>query len=316
MLPLFAPEPLPLAAKLRTRLEALRRDGIWMGGSSWKYEGWLDQIYGRDRYQVRGRLSQRKFEQECLAEYATVFPTVCGDFSFYQFPVAAFWQKLFAEAPPPFTFALKVPEEITVKLWPRHARYGPRGGSENENFLNAELFESAFLNALSPYRERVGVLIFEFGAFSTITQRPFLARLERFLAVLPAGFRYAVEIRNPEFLSSDYFDTLRAAGAAHVFNAWTRMPELGAQIARPGAFTAGFSVVRALLRQGRPYEQAVEMFSPYQRLQDPNHEGRAAIRDIIRRARREQQPSYIFINNRFEGNAPLTMEAILDEVEE
>ena len=38
---------------------------------------------------------------------------------------------------------------------------------------------------------------------------------------------------------------------AHVFNAWTRMPEIGAQAAMPGAFTADFTVARALLRHGQ-----------------------------------------------------------------
>jgi uncharacterized protein YecE (DUF72 family) len=315
-LPLFAPEPLPAAAQLRGRLEGLAREGVWIGGSSWKYEGWLGQIYERERYLVRGRFSQRKFEQECLAEYATVFPAVCGDFSFYQFPAAALWQKLFADAPPPFRFSLKVPEEITVKQWPRHARYGVRGGAENENFLNAELLRTAFLDALTPYRGRIGVLIFEFGAFASLGELTFLARLERFVRDLPPGFRYAVEIRNPEFLGTAYFSVLAEAGIAHVFNAWTRMPELSAQIRMPGAFTAGFTAVRALLRQGRPYERAVELFAPYSHVQDPNPEGRDAIRNIIRRARREQQPSYIFINNRFEGNAPQTMLAILEEIED
>lgn len=316
-LPLFGEPPeekLPLAAKLQSKLQELAREGVFIGGSSWKYEGWLGQIYRREKYLVRGRFSRRKFEDECLSEYAAIFPIVCGDFSFYQFPSAAYWQRLFVSTPETFRFAFKVPEEITVRTWPRHERYGPRGGMANENFLNAEFFRLAFADALRPYAPRVATLIFEFGAFARLDAGEFLEALDRFLALVPEGFRSSVEVRNPELLGRDYFAVLARHRAAHVFNAWTRMPELSAQIVLPHAFTTDFYVVRALLRQGRSYERAVEMFSPYESVQDPNPEGRAAIRNLIERSKRERQPSYIFINNRFEGNAPKTMEAIVDEL--
>jgi hypothetical protein len=54
------------------------------------------------------------------------------------------------------------------------------------------------------------------------------------------------------------------------------------------------------------------MFTPYQQIQDPNPETRQALRGLISRARERHQPSYIFVNNRLEGNAPQTIEAILD----
>ena len=38
--------------------------------------------------------------------------------------------------------------------------------------------------------------------------------------------------------------------SAHVFNAWTRMPELREQIDMPGAFTADFTVVRGPAEEG------------------------------------------------------------------
>ena len=79
-----------------------------------------------------------------------------------------------------------------------------------------------------------------------------------------------VEIRNPEYLSPAYFDLLSAHNVAHVFNAWTRMPSLADQVQLPGAFTADFTVVRALLAKGRNYEQAVKTFEPYRVIQEPN----------------------------------------------
>ncbi len=313
--PLFDERPPFERERLAAKLAGLASQGILIGTSSWKYEGWLGQIYTRERYLARGGFSRRRFEAECLAEYARTFPVVCGDFSFYQFPSEQYWQRLFASAPPTLQYALKVPEEITAKFFPEHARYGPRAGLPNPAFLDAALFKEGFLGPLSAWRGQIAALIFEFGAFSQKSYahgREFLSDLDAFLAALPEGFRYSVEVRNPEFLGPDYFHCLRGRGVAHVFNAWARMPELGQQIRMPDAFTAGFAICRALLRHGRAYANAVELFSPYEEIKDPNPEGRQAIRDLIAWARDNRRAAFIFVNNRFEGNAPRTIEAIVD----
>jgi uncharacterized protein YecE (DUF72 family) len=299
--------------RLSERLAALAAQDIFIGTSSWKYEGWLGQIYSRDRYLTRGRFSQKRFQDECLREYAQTFPIVCGDFSFYQFPTPEYWRKLFASAPSSLHFAFKVPEDVTVKQFPRHPRYGPRAGSDNATFLNAELFQHAFLDLLAPYRPRIAVLIFEFGTFSRQCfddAAAFLRQLDPFLSAAPRAFRYAIEIRNPEFLAPEYFACLRRYGIAHVFNGWTRMPDIASQMHLRDAYTADFTVSRALLRRSRPYEEAVAKFSPYSHIQDPNPETRDALRLLIGRARDRHEPSYIFVNNRLEGNAPETIEAI------
>jgi uncharacterized protein YecE (DUF72 family) len=310
-LPLFDSPPEFNRDELARRLRALARENILIGTSSWKYEGWFGQIYTRDRYTARGRFSRKRFEQECLAEYAETFPVVCGDFSFYQFPSPEYWSRLFLSAPASLRFALKVPEEVTAEVFPKHTRYGPRAGAENPLFLDAAALRTMFLEPLEPFRERISALIFEFGARSA-PPREFVARLRAFLDALPGTFRYAVEVRNQNYLGERYFDCLREHGAAHVLNAWTRMPPLAAQIAIPGVFTADFTVVRALLRAGRTYEDAVKMFSPYDKVQDENPEARDALRALIRRMREERRAALIFVNNRFEGNAPATIQAITE----
>jgi uncharacterized protein YecE (DUF72 family) len=313
-LPLFA-EPATPRQRLAARLAELAAQGIYLGTSSWKYEGWIGQIYTRERYMTRGRFSEKKFAAECLAEYAEVFPAVGGDFSFYQFPSRDYWRRLFSLAPPHFLFGLKVPEEITVKEWPGHARYGGRAGQANEHFLDADLFQRAFLEPLEPYAQQVGVLIFEFG---TMGKRhyagvaPFAADLRRFLRALPGGWRYSVEVRNKEYLDEPYFDALRECGAAHVFNAWTRMPPLEEQVRIEAAYTADFLVARALLRHGRTYEEAVAKFEPYDRVQEVNEGARSALRALIERARQRRQMAFLFVNNRLEGNAPSTIQAVVE----
>jgi uncharacterized protein YecE (DUF72 family) len=308
----------PLAARLAPSLRALAGRGVYFGTSSWKYPGWLDSVYTRERYLTRGRFSRTKFEAECLREYAETFPVVGGDFSFYQFPTPDAWERVFAGTPPDFRFGLKVPEQITVPTWPGHARYGGRAGEPNEHFLDAGLFDRAFATALAPHRRQVAVLLFEFGTLGATdfpSAADFWLRLDRFLAALPGGWRYAVEIRNKEYLSPDHFALLSRHNVAHVFNAWTRMPTVAEQIALPGAFSADFTVVRALLQHGRSYEQAVTRFEPYQEVRQPDPATRDALRQVAARALRVRQPAFVFVNNRLEGNAPATIEAVTAAVE-
>jgi len=150
---------------LAARLRALAQQNIFIGGSSWKYEGWLGQIYSRERYLARGKFSKRTFEQECLTEYAQTFLTVCGDFAFYQFPTDDFWAKLFSRVPERFRFAFKVPEQITCKVFPSHPRYGAQAGVENEAFLDPHVFHEMFVRPLLPHRNKTALMIFEFGTF-------------------------------------------------------------------------------------------------------------------------------------------------------
>src|SRR5207248_1568981 len=92
---LFEEPESPFRRNLADSLSRLAREGIFIGTSSWKYEGWLGQIYSRSNYMSRGRFSKRAFEAECLREYAGIFPTVCGDFAFHQFPNDEFLLLLF-----------------------------------------------------------------------------------------------------------------------------------------------------------------------------------------------------------------------------
>src|SRR5262249_62425881 len=107
-----------------------------------------------------------------------------------------------------------------------------------------------------------------------------VGRLDGFLSAWPNGGRSAVEIRNEEYLGPAYFAVLARHNVAHVFNAWTRMPPVGEQITMPGAYTADFAVVRALLTKGCSYEQAVTMFEPYREVRRPDPATRAALRQI------------------------------------
>ena len=309
--PVPAPES-PYLARNRARIVQAAARNVLFGTSSWKYAGWRDQVY------LRPYTSTKTFEQECLAEYATVFPTVCADFALYDFPRPASITRMNEQTPAHFTISFKVTDRITVHRYPNLPRFGVMAGKENPDFLNRALFEDAFLPPVRQLGPKLGAIIFEFSTFhrsSGVTPGRFLEMMDVFLASLPRGHRYAVEIRNDAFLAGEYCAVLRAHGVAHVLNNWTKMPSILEQIGRDDVLTAPFSVVRCLLRPGRSYQEAVEMFQPYAETREENPEARLGVANVAERCMVEGKTLFAYINNRAEGNAPKTIEGILDLLE-
>lgn len=306
-----------LAAKLRV----LAARGVFIGTSSWKYEGWLGRIYERDRYIWRGRFSKTRFEHNCLAEFAQTFPAVSVDATYYKFYKRDDLEKFTTQVPDGFQFAPKVCGDITLKQFPQLPRFGARAGQSNPHFLDAGLFADAFLSRWEPFRDKVGLLTFEFSRFSAgdfSRGAQFVEALDDFLGKLPRGWPYGVELRNRQWLHSEYFAMLARHGVTHIYNGWTDMPPVAEQLALPGSTTnPSLLAARLLLREGRTYEQAVKKFSPYSEIQEPNPEGRAAAVDLARRGLKSKGKTkvLVFINNRYEGHSPGTINAIVEALD-
>jgi uncharacterized protein YecE (DUF72 family) len=301
-------------------LKRLAERGIWLGTSSWKYAGWVGQLYDEQRYLWRGKFSESRFERECLREYAAIFPTVCVDAGYYRFPTAEYLAGLVSQVPRGFRFSFKVTDEITARTFPNLPRHGARAGLRNEHFLNAGLFKAAFLDPLERCREAVGTLIFEFSHFHPrdfARGREFMELLDAFLGELPSGWDFAVEVRNRSLLCTPYFEMLHRHGVAHVFNSWDKMPPVDEQMASiPAAAWPVATVARFLLKPGRSYETAVAAFSPYSATKEVNKESRHAMAALIARRLREiplvrGRHSCLYVNNRLEGNALNTIAAVI-----
>lgn len=300
------------------RLARLATRGVFVGTSSWKYPGWCSLLYDERRYAYHGRFAQARFERLCLAEYALVFKTVCVDAAYYKFPDGPYLEGMMSQVPADFRFALKVTDRITLPRFSNLPRFGLHAGKANEDYLNADLFANAFLAPCVPHRDRIGLLIFEFSRFypsDYVRGRDFAEALDRFLSRLPSGWPYGVEIRNRQFLHPDYFSVLARHGTTHVYNNWTAMPPIEEQRALPESRTTSTRLAaRFLLKPGRTYEEAVNRFSPYDHVREINEPGRRAGAALIREAAESdgKTVAFLYVNNRFEGNALQTISAMLE----
>ncbi len=301
----------------RDTLAELARTGVYVGTSSWKYPGWRGLLYDDARYVYRGKFAETRFERNCLTEYAEVFKTVCVDAAYYKFPDPKYLRDLVGQVPSDFRFAFKVTDDVTIKRFTNLPRFGTRAGTLNPHYLDAELFKQRFLKPCEPFMANIGLMMFEFSRFhaSDYAQgREFITALDHFLGALPRGLPYGVEMRNREWLRPEYFDCLASHGVTHIFNSWEAMPEVGEQMALPGSFTRpDLIAARFLLKPGRRYEEAVRLFSPYQQTKEVNEAVRAAGRKLIAqgRAKGKNAKTFIYVNNRLEGNALQTIGAMI-----
>lgn len=306
-----------IAATLNRLADAHR---VYLGTVSWRFPGWCGMLYDEENYLWGTHFSKKRFSDRCLEEYATVFRTVEVDSTYYALPRLEFLEGIGRQAPSDFVFSFKVPDDITIKTFPRVKTFGDRAGRPNEFFLDAGLFNMGFLRRLEPMRDRVGVLIFEFSHFHMDDfehGRDFVAALDAFLGKIPRDWRYAVEIRNASWLHPEYFEMLGRHGVAHVYNHWTRMPGVAEQLALHPATANPFVVARYLLSPGRTQDWARAQFEPFHQLREIDPEARESLAGLIRGAitgnsAGDVRPHFLYVGNELEGNA---LHTIADAIE-
>jgi len=101
-----------------------------------------------------------------------------------------------------------------------------------------------------------------------------------------------------------------------VYNHWTYMPPIAEQHRKLGeTFTAPFVLFRLLTPLRIKYETAVQMAEPYNKIVKPLSQMRDDTVQLIRKAVAQERRAYVLVNNRAEGCAPLTVQALVDHLE-
>ena len=287
------------------------RDHLKLGTCSWKYDSWRGLVYPPEPEPI---------SKSYLAEYAAHFNTVEVDQWFWSlFPTGVKLpdhltvQSYAGSVPDGFLFAVKAPNAITLTHFysrqpKRHADYADR---PNEHFLSLDLLRR-FLDRLSPLGSRLGPIMFQFEYLNKKKMpslAEFLDRLDEFFSAAPSGYRYAVEIRNANYLRPELFAFLREHGVGYVFIEGYYMPPIAEVFGGHDAFTSDFVVVRlhgpdrsgVEKKTGKQWDQIVQ----------PQPEGLQAATEIIRSSASRGLLAMVYVNNHFEGSAPLTIARLL-----
>jgi uncharacterized protein YecE (DUF72 family) len=154
------------------------------GTSGYAFKEWKGPFY-----------PEKMKDAEMLAFYASKFPTVEINNTFYRLPKENVLMEWAAQVPEQFTFAIKASQRIT-----HHAR------------LKEESFDTVdfLLKNTAALGGRLGPILFQLPP----NLKKDVERLRLFVARLPADRRYTVEFRHESWFDDDVFAALREHNVA------------------------------------------------------------------------------------------------------
>ena len=294
------------AAPERTEQRALREQlsaSLRLGTMSWSFAGWRGSVYADD-------VEPKLLADAGLTAYAKhpLLGAVEIDRSFYEPLPARYFEGLSEQVPADFRFLVKAHEDCTLVRFPRHARYGKRQGELNPRFLDASYAADAVVGpSCQGLGSKLGAILFQFPPQPLGDSQTFAHALGDFLARLPRGVPYAVELRNPALFTPLYATALQSSGAVHAHNVWGDMPSVLTQARALPPVARRPLIVRWLMRRGDDYEQARSRFLPFSRLVEPDLANRRDIATLVAKALAHEVPAFVLINNKAEGSAPASV---------
>jgi len=264
---------------------------VRFGTSSFSSSDWVGPFYPRGTKPA-----------EFLRKYAERYDTVEIDATYYAVPSARTVEGWAGRTPEGFLVAAKFPRDIV------HGGSGPRPDPARVlDPATSYPIRDAFLGVMRRLGPRLGPLVlqlpyFRKGEFPRASD--FLHRLDRFLGDLPGDLRYAVEIRNRNWLTAEFAELCRHHQAALVLVDRAYMPHADELAFDP--VTAGFTYIRLLGDR-----HAIEKITRKWDREVVDHSGRLQRwASVLTRLLDREVPSFVYVNNHYAGHAPATVERL------
>lgn len=272
-------------------------DYIRLGTSSFSESDWVGPFYPPGTKPA-----------DFLAYYATRYSTVEVDATYYAIPsrrTVEGWSKKISND---FILSAKFPRSIV------HGGEGARPDSKIVLVPDATYNDrDRFLEVMSLMGKRLGPLVLQFPYFAKAvfaSSKDFMERLDRFLDDLPNGFRYAVEIRNRNWLTKSFIDILKRHNAALVLVDQAWMPHGDELAGKYDILTSDYVYIRLL--GDRKEIEAVTKKWDREVIDRADRMQRWA--DLIAKLIEREVETLIYINNHYAGYAPATADRLHDMI--
>ena len=277
-----------------------------IGTCSWKYPSWHGLVYSAPR--------GINYLQEYARRYDTVevdqwFWSLFGEDSI-NLPRLADVEAYRDSVPDDFVFTAKVPNSVTLTHFYKKKKSDPL--VPNPHFLSPVLCD-AFLSALEPLHDMLGPLMFQFEYLNKqkmTSQARFEDLVAAFVAQIPAGFTYGLELRNGRWLNESYFRFLLDNGLIPVFLQGYWMP--GVVDVYRGHRDLVVQQKAVVIRLHGPDRKAMEEQTGkrWDRVVAPRDDELAAVTDMVEDLLDQGVDVIVNVNNHYEGSAPGTIDRI------
>jgi uncharacterized protein YecE (DUF72 family) len=167
--------------------------------------------------------------------------------------------------------------------------------THEKNLVDSKDAAEYFVRTMQGLDDRLGPLLLQLPPDFTVEG---MDVLDAFLAELPEGPSYAVEVRHRSWLDSDLFDLLREHGAALTLVDYPRMPRLEEA-------TANFAYIRWLGNRR-------EFPSGHTGPKKDRTEDLRWWSDLADRFLEEGKTVFAYANNHYQNHSPSTVERFLE----
>ncbi|HEY3359683.1 MAG TPA: DUF72 domain-containing protein [Polyangia bacterium] len=238
-----------------------------------------------------------------LAHYATRFPTVEVDSTYYRIPSRSMVAGWAARTPEGFLLSAKFPRSVV------HAGAGERPDAAAVLVRDRVWPDVArFLDAMALLGPKCGPLVLQLPYFNRAafpSVEPFLERLDAFLAALPSGatFRYGVEVRNRDWVAAPLLEVLRRHRVALVLVDLVYMPHPAETAAHLDLVTTDFVYAR-LIGDRKAVDALTDRFD---RVVIDQAARLARWAELLRALRDRVPRTLVYANNHYAGHGPATI---------
>ena len=276
---------------------------IKLGTCSWNYPSWVGLVYS----------SKKPKAEDYLAEYARKYDTVEIDSWFYRIPEGEEVKGYLSQVPDTFTFTCKMVEDVTLT----HKRDLRKTGvlEVNPDFLSPDLF-FRYIEAITPMLPRIEGIILEFEYLNKLKMESlplFIEKLDSFISRVGKGLPLAVETRNKNYLTEEYFRFLDERNLIPVFSEKLYMPPIYEVYEMYKPYVRTKAILRLLGGDRKQMEEKTK--EQWNRIVDPRND-KERIVDMSLDLKYRGCSVIINVNNHYEGSAPLTIQALKGLMEE
>ena len=253
---------------------------IYIGTSAFTAAGWEGTFYPLGTKPA-----------DFLNYYATKFNSVEVDSTFYRAPSKSTVQGWEKKTPKGFVFAAKVPQSVT----------------HEKVLVDCDAEFKQFVETMELLGVKLGPFLLQFGYFNKkafLGVNDFLARLRPFLKKLPKGHKFAVEIRNKNWLVPQFVESLRERGVALALIDQSWMPRPAEWFEKFDPITADFTYVRWLGDRKGIEEQT----KTWDKVIVDRHAELTEWADILGKVHKRKIQIFAYANNHYAGFGPATVE--------